>query len=549
METNTNTENSELFNESNTATYCPEDNKLRLYVGRVPRDEYMQLRGDGWKSTPKQDCDFVAVWTVSREDTALDYAGYIGDEDQDPEDRAADRAERFAGYRDKRTAEAHGHADNFDAGPTVHGYQNQNRADRAAARHNRQRTHALTQWDKAEYWQTRTAGVISHALHLSRPDVRRGRILKLEAEQRKHVKSWTDHTKEQQHEFDVYNSIAGNQKLIVSQYLRSTFDYHEIEPAGAEGKYTLDQFRLGVSLALCESYSDTEKALKSGELLPVDFANSWLSEHPERPADYIPGGRWYDHQVHRIAYENQMLENEGGKASAVEMIPGGFLGKYQIHRVHKSNVTKQVVSVLVMAPAGRFEYSWQAGRNTEDHLQKVNIQRAGEEIYRAPTAEELEAFAKIKKGLQAATKKANAGKPKLINPTNEAAEALQKEINEKAQEALNGREKGRGYSLEAPPSTVRYMTQKEYSANSGGDRAAFETRFLREGPTLDIYYRHHRAKETPIVCKVRTGSSNGEGGSYASYGAYSVIVITDKPQKPLPDWTTRTAEEVETVKA
>ena len=29
------------------ATYCPEDNKLRLYVGRVPRDEYLKVRADG----------------------------------------------------------------------------------------------------------------------------------------------------------------------------------------------------------------------------------------------------------------------------------------------------------------------------------------------------------------------------------------------------------------------------------------------------------------------------------------------------------------------
>ena len=56
------------------ATYCPEDDKLRLYVGRVPREEFLQLRAEGWTSTPKQECDFVAVWTVSREDTALFYS-------------------------------------------------------------------------------------------------------------------------------------------------------------------------------------------------------------------------------------------------------------------------------------------------------------------------------------------------------------------------------------------------------------------------------------------------------------------------------------------
>ncbi len=46
-----------------TVTYSPEDNKLRLYVGRVPRDEYLRLKANGFISTPKQDCDFVATWT------------------------------------------------------------------------------------------------------------------------------------------------------------------------------------------------------------------------------------------------------------------------------------------------------------------------------------------------------------------------------------------------------------------------------------------------------------------------------------------------------
>ena len=98
-------------------TYCPEDNKLRLYVGRVPRDEYERLRSAGFTSTPKQDCDFVTTWTPSREDLAREFLGDgddIGDEDYAPEERAADRAERFGVYRDKRRTEAGGHADDFD---------------------------------------------------------------------------------------------------------------------------------------------------------------------------------------------------------------------------------------------------------------------------------------------------------------------------------------------------------------------------------------------------------------------------------------------------
>ena len=76
---------------SNSATYSPEDNKLRLYVGRVPRADYEALRAEGWTSTPKQSCDFVAVWTPQRRVTALQYADIIEDEDQRPEDRAAVR--------------------------------------------------------------------------------------------------------------------------------------------------------------------------------------------------------------------------------------------------------------------------------------------------------------------------------------------------------------------------------------------------------------------------------------------------------------------------
>lgn len=172
--------------QTGEATYCPEDNKLRLYVGRVPRPEFEVLRAEGWTSTPKQDCDFAATWTPERHDTATAYGeGIVGDEDQCPEDRAADRAERFAGYRDKRTDEATGHADRYDDGPAAHGYQSAKRAERAAARHDRQADKACDAWSKAEYWTARTAGVIAHALYQSRPGVRMGRINRLESELRR----------------------------------------------------------------------------------------------------------------------------------------------------------------------------------------------------------------------------------------------------------------------------------------------------------------------------------------------------------------------------
>ena len=84
-------------------------------------------------------------------------------------------------YRDKRTSEAFGHADAYDQGPSAHGFQSPVRAERSARRHDRQASYACDAWSKAAYWQQRTAGVIAHALYVSTPSVRMGRIKDLAA--------------------------------------------------------------------------------------------------------------------------------------------------------------------------------------------------------------------------------------------------------------------------------------------------------------------------------------------------------------------------------
>ena len=139
--------------EGASASYCPEDNRIRLYVGRVERETFNFLRANKFVATPKQSCDFVATWSPNAEDIAFDLIpedADIEDEDYSPEERAADRAERFAGYRDKRAGEAHGHADTYDSGPAAFGNQNADRAQRQANRHERHRDRALCQWSKAE---------------------------------------------------------------------------------------------------------------------------------------------------------------------------------------------------------------------------------------------------------------------------------------------------------------------------------------------------------------------------------------------------------------
>jgi hypothetical protein len=169
-----------------SATYSPQDDKLRLFLAyRVSKEEWAEIKRMGFTWTMKQDSDAVAKWTPEREDFLLTMCEDIGDEDQPREERSADRAERFDGYQEKREGEAHALADAYEAGPAVHGNQSLARAERARARHDRLGEKATTQWGKAEYWTSRTAGVIRHALHLERADVRFRRIKGYESDARR----------------------------------------------------------------------------------------------------------------------------------------------------------------------------------------------------------------------------------------------------------------------------------------------------------------------------------------------------------------------------
>lgn len=402
-----------------TSSYCPEDNKIRLYVGRVERETYNFLRQNKFTATPKQSCDFVATWSPNAEDIAFQLIpedADIEDEDYSPEERAADRAERFAGYRDKRAGEAHGHADTYEDGPAAFGNQNAARAERQASRHERHRDRSLCQWSKAEYWQTRTASVIGHALHRSDASTRRGRILELEAAQRRYA---------------------------------------------------------------------------------------------------TPGSRYHAHLTMRLIYENAMLENEGGMAAAVEMIPGGWIipprrevrfgrahtdseGYCQILKVNKSPITGRVVSVAVL---GSDPY-------LNDHKVRprtINIERLGEGNYRAPSPEELETFTSKKTAAKAA-------KPTVstMNPTDEDAQTLQDIWNAAAHEK---------HGEAAGIVKVGRMTQSEFSG----------------GLKHDYVFIHEKNIGGHVV-KLRMKRG---GGFYNYSAAYQIIVLTDKPQKPLPiGWNT-----------
>lgn len=68
---------------SYTATYSPEDNKLRLYsTTRLDRETYARVKAVGFIWAPKQDLFVAPMWTPIREDLLIELVGEIDDEDR-----------------------------------------------------------------------------------------------------------------------------------------------------------------------------------------------------------------------------------------------------------------------------------------------------------------------------------------------------------------------------------------------------------------------------------------------------------------------------------
>lgn len=526
----------------NTATYCPEDNKLRLYVGRVPRDEYLKLRAAGWVSTPKQSCDFVATWTPSRRATCLEYADLIEDEDQTPEERAADRAERFGEYRDKRTDEATGHADRYEAGPSAHGYQSAGRAERAAARHDRIGDRAGDAWSKAEYWTRRTAGVIGHALYKSTPGVRMGRIKVLEAELRKYAVA----VEKSQNVFKCWQdvqAIADPEKQTKAAIL--------LAGCGSSGysSYLHPRLETVTNARLKEHPTDlhglltmTKWGYGTDDITGAEACALYFSDHGEPAAE----SEWSTHYALRLAYENQMLEAQGGRLEQCEVLPGGkFCGKL-ILKVSKSTATGRATSVSVLGP--RVEgYAYKTANipGTEWAEHKFDLERYSPEAYTSPTPESLAEFAQVKAKIKAGAKSVAPPPCPLINPTDEDAERLQAIWNEikKAEHEANNDWKcpdARAHHTAAfEPATVTRITQAVYSANAKGSYNRAETRGLCADALLQRRESNMYSKEGSEydkkcgrpLCTIRI-TNNGKGPH--GWSMKSVIVLTDKPQKPLP---------------
>lgn len=180
-----------------TATYSPDDNKLRLYpAGRLDEETYRRVKAHGFKWAPKQQLFVAPMWTPEREDLLIELAGEIGDEDKSLVERAEERADRFSDYSEAREQDAeqareavHRITENIPFGqPILVGHHSEARARKDAERIEKGMRKAVQLWKTSEYWRDRAAGAIGHAKYKELPDVRARRIKTIEADKRKQEK-------------------------------------------------------------------------------------------------------------------------------------------------------------------------------------------------------------------------------------------------------------------------------------------------------------------------------------------------------------------------
>lgn len=289
-----------------SATYSPDDNKIRLYAStRLDAETYARAKAAGFRWAPKQDL-FFAYWSPAAEDLATELAGEIDDDDKSLADRAEDRADRFEGYSEKRTADAErarqavaAIADNIPLGqPILVGHHSEKRARKDAERIENGMRKAVKMWETAGYWSARAAGAVRAAKYKELPAVRARRIKTLEADLRKVER----------------NKALAEKFLKAWQTPGLTFEQAKTI-ANHEGysshKFPLDKYPRKEGASTYEGDMSLWSALDGGI---IDAAQAAALAIPPR-VNYLPRAqRWIDHYNHRLDYERAMLADQGATA-------------------------------------------------------------------------------------------------------------------------------------------------------------------------------------------------------------------------------------------
>lgn len=296
-----------------TATYSPEDNKIRFYPdSRLPREEYDRVRAAGFIWAPKQGLFVAPMWTPDREDLMVEWCGEVGDEDKSLVERAEERAERFEGYSDSRRQDAEaahktveGITEHIPMGqPILVGHHSERHARRDAERIQSGMRKCVDAWEQSEYWTRRAQAAVKAAKYKEVPAVRARRIKKLEAEKRgmeRRIETLTRHR-----EFFSKDVLTREQAI---EFLNTCGGDYSRSYTLAEFPRTFHTYEGSMSLWSALGGGGPEEEA----IITVEFARKMVLEDT---AIWLKGNqRWLDHYNNRIAYESEMLKADGGIAT------------------------------------------------------------------------------------------------------------------------------------------------------------------------------------------------------------------------------------------
>lgn len=332
-----------------TATYSPEDNKLRLYPAyRLPKEDYERIKGAGFIWAPKQELFVAPAWTPDREDLLLQWCGDIGDEDTSLTERADERAERFEDYSEKRGTEAERARDavayianGIPLGqPILVGHHSERHARRDAEKIENGMRRSIKLWETSKYWERRAAGAIAHAKYKELPAVRARRIKGLESDKRKQENNLAEYDSQLAAWNNPEKPLTHERALVLANY------------SHVSRCFTLKDYPRDLPANQYEGSMSVWSALRDG-IINAEQARAIVVESCEEGRERC--ARWLAHYTHRLTYERAMMQEGGGLAGELfDYQPGGQVmrrGRWYV--VAKANKKEgRVVSVSVL---GHFE--------------------------------------------------------------------------------------------------------------------------------------------------------------------------------------------------
>lgn len=296
-----------------TATYSPDDNKLRFYpFSRLSANDYTTIKNKGFIWAPKQELFVRAAWTPQAEDLLKEWCGEIEDEDKSLTERQEERSERYENLSEKKEDQANSAreyvasiTDRIPLGqPILIGHHSERRARKDAERIENGMRKAVELWEASEYWKQRAAASLHHAKYKELPAVRARRIKTIEADKRKSerekaaaekiIKLWNA-------EPITWKRASG----ICNYFDRGHYEFKLSEYPRQEPKSQYEGF-----MSLWSALGGTNE--EEGFITPEQARDLSVSS-AQRVIAWAD--RWINHYNNRLTYERAMLGDTGGLPS------------------------------------------------------------------------------------------------------------------------------------------------------------------------------------------------------------------------------------------